>query len=183
MIKHSALASAQLKVSIASNQGLIKRLHVVLPTHRTQICFGVKLRRHVWKKRKNLLTPSTRNIQISCLLTTVRHHLTGRRTWMTQRSRSSRLNFQQWVTNQFTLAGIHNSGTTVELSHNYARGEGMKHCVEMVQEPEFDAVERGYTFVAHQQEVGTGYFDDVTTVIQGGQSSDCTTGSTEEQQF
>ncbi|MDG1157833.1 MAG: isocitrate lyase [Litorivicinaceae bacterium] len=84
-----------------------------------------------------------------------------------------------------TLAGIHNMWHNMfELAHNYARGEGMRHYVEMVQEPEFAAAERGYTFVAHQQEVGTGYFDDVTTVIQGGQSSVTTlTGSTEEEQF
>ena len=43
---------------------------------------------------------------------------------------------------------------------------------------------KGYTFVAHQQEVGTGYFDDMTTVIQGGTSSvTALTGSTEEEQF
>ena len=47
----------------------------------------------------------------------------------------------------------------------------MKHYTEMVQEPEFAAREKGYTFVSHQQEVGAGYFDDVTTVIQGGSSS------------
>ena len=84
-----------------------------------------------------------------------------------------------------TLAGIHNMWHNMfELAHNYARVEGMKHYVEMVQEPEFAAAERGYTFVAHQQEVGTGYFDDVTTVIQGGQSSvTALTGSTEEEQF
>ena len=84
-----------------------------------------------------------------------------------------------------TLAGIHNMWHNMfELAHHYARGEGMKHYVEMVQEPEFAAAERGYTFVAHQQEVGTGYFDDVTTVIQGGQSSvTALTGSTEEEQF
>ena len=84
-----------------------------------------------------------------------------------------------------TLAGIHNMWHNMfELAHNYARGEGMKHYVEMVQEPEFAAAERGYIFVAHQQEVGTGYFDDVTTVIQGGQSSvTALTGSTEEEQF
>ncbi|MNJ67938.1 Isocitrate lyase [compost metagenome] len=71
-----------------------------------------------------------------------------------------------------------------ELAYQYARGEGMKHYVEMVQQPEFAAAERGYTFVAHQQEVGTGYFDKVTTVIQGGQSSvTALTGSTEEDQF
>lgn len=39
---------------------------------------------------------------------------------------------------------------------------------EMVQDPEFTVREQGYTFVSHQQEVGTGYFDDVTTVIHPG---------------
>jgi isocitrate lyase len=84
-----------------------------------------------------------------------------------------------------TLAGIHNMWFHMyELSYQYARGEGMKHYVEMVQQPEFAAAERGYSFVAHQQEVGTGYFDKVTTVIQGGQSSvTALTGSTEEDQF
>ena len=71
-----------------------------------------------------------------------------------------------------------------DLAYDYARGEGMKHYVEKVQEPEFAAGEKGYTFVAHQQEVGAGYFDDVTTVVQGGVSSvTALSGSTEEEQF
>lgn len=48
----------------------------------------------------------------------------------------------------------------------------------------FAAAKDGYTFVSHQQEVGTGYFDKVTTIIQGGASSvTALTGSTEEDQF
>ncbi|WP_416305439.1 isocitrate lyase [Neptunicella sp. SCSIO 80796] len=84
-----------------------------------------------------------------------------------------------------TLAGIHNMWYNMfELAHAYVGGEGMKHYVEMVQEPEFKAAKKGYTFVAHQQEVGTGYFDDMTMVIQGGTSSmTALKGSTEEQQF
>ena len=84
-----------------------------------------------------------------------------------------------------TLAGIHSNWyNTFKFAHAYARGQGMKHYVEMVQEPEFAARELGYTFVSHQQEVGAGYFDDVTTVIQGGSSSvKALTGSTEEEQF
>jgi isocitrate lyase len=84
-----------------------------------------------------------------------------------------------------TLAGIHvNWYNTFQFAHAYAQGEGMKHYTEMVQEPEFAAREDGYTFVSHQQEVGAGYFDDVTTVIQGGASSvTALTGSTEEEQF
>jgi isocitrate lyase len=84
-----------------------------------------------------------------------------------------------------TLAGIHNMWYNMfDLAHEYAQGEGMKHYVEKVQEPEFAAAEKGYTFASHQQEVGAGYFDDVTTVIQGGASSvTALTGSTEEEQF
>jgi len=84
-----------------------------------------------------------------------------------------------------TLAGIHiNWFQTFKFAHAYARGEGMKHYVDMVQEPEFAARDQGYTFVSHQQEVGVGYFDDVTTVIQGGASSvTALHGSTEEEQF
>jgi isocitrate lyase len=84
-----------------------------------------------------------------------------------------------------TLAGIHvNWYNTFQFAHAYAQGEGMKHYTEMVQQPEFAARDQGYTFVSHQQEVGAGYFDDVTTVIQGGASSvTALTGSTEEEQF
>ena len=84
-----------------------------------------------------------------------------------------------------TLAGIHiNWFNSFKFAYDYARGEGMRHYVEQVQEPEFAARAQGYTFVSHQQEVGAGYFDDVTTVIQGGASSvTALTGSTEEEQF
>ena len=83
-----------------------------------------------------------------------------------------------------TLAGIHNMWYNMfELTHDYVQ-RGMTAYIEKVQEPEFAAVDRGYTFASHQQEVGAGYFDDVTTVIQGGQSSvTALTGSTEEEQF
>ena len=83
-----------------------------------------------------------------------------------------------------TLAGIHNMWYHMfDLAQDYVK-RGMSAYVEKVQEQEFAARDRGYTFVSHQQEVGTGYFDDVTTVIQGGVSSvTALTGSTEEEQF
>jgi isocitrate lyase len=83
-----------------------------------------------------------------------------------------------------TLAGIHNMWYHMfDLTHEYVRN-GMTAYVEMVQEREFAASKRGYTFASHQAEVGAGYFDDVTTVIQGGRSSvTAMTGSTEEEQF
>ncbi|MBN3116070.1 isocitrate lyase [Pectobacterium brasiliense] len=84
-----------------------------------------------------------------------------------------------------TLAGIHSMWFNMfDLAHAYAQGEGMRHYVEKVQQPEFEAIKDGYTFSSHQQEVGTGYFDKVTNIIQGGESSvTALTGSTEEQQF
>ncbi len=83
-----------------------------------------------------------------------------------------------------TLAGIHNMWYNMfDLANHYVT-DGMTAYVEMVQEKEFAAKNRGYTFASHQQEVGAGYFDDVTTVIQGGSSSvTALTGSTEEEQF
>ena len=82
-----------------------------------------------------------------------------------------------------TLAGIHNMWHSMfNLAHDYARND-MTAYVKL-QEQEFADAAKGYTFVAHQQEVGTGYFDDMTTVIQGGSSSvTALTGSTEEEQF
>jgi len=84
-----------------------------------------------------------------------------------------------------TLAGIHSMWFNMfDLAHAYAQGEGMRHYVEKVQQPEFAAREKGYTFSSHQQEVGTGYFDRITNVIQGGESSvTALTGSTEATQF
>ena len=83
-----------------------------------------------------------------------------------------------------TLAGIHNMWFNMfDLSRCYVE-QGMTAYVELVQEREFDARSHGYTFSSHQAEVGTGYFDDVTTVIQGGMSSvTALSGSTEEEQF
>jgi isocitrate lyase len=83
-----------------------------------------------------------------------------------------------------TLAGIHSMWFNMfDLAEHYVK-EGMTAYVEKVQEPEFQARDRGYTFVSHQQEVGTGYFDEVTQVIQGGHSSTTAMhGSTEEEQF
>jgi isocitrate lyase len=83
-----------------------------------------------------------------------------------------------------TLAGIHSMWFNMfDLAQDYVK-RGMTAYIEKVQEPEFAARTRGYTFVSHQQEVGTGYFDEVTTVIQGGKSNvTALTGSTEEEQF
>jgi isocitrate lyase len=82
-----------------------------------------------------------------------------------------------------TLAGFHalNYGM-FELAHAYARNH-MSAFVDL-QQKEFAAAELGFTAVKHQREVGTGYFDAVTQVIEGGQSSTTAlAGSTEDAQF
>jgi isocitrate lyase len=49
---------------------------------------------------------------------------------------------------------------------------------------EFDMEADGYTATRHQTEVGTGYFDQVSSVITGGEASTLALkGSTEEAQF
>jgi isocitrate lyase len=82
-----------------------------------------------------------------------------------------------------TLAGIHSMWYNMfDLAYRYARDD-MPAYVEL-QQKEFAAAKQGYSFVAHQQEVGTGYFDDIVQVIQGNDSSvTALTGSTEEAQF
>ena len=81
-----------------------------------------------------------------------------------------------------TLAGFHalNYGM-FELAHGYARHQ-MSAFVEL-QEKEFAAAERGFTAVKHQREVGTGYFDAVTTTIEREASTAALKGSTEDEQF
>ena len=82
-----------------------------------------------------------------------------------------------------TLAGFHALNYSMfNLAYGYAR-DNMSAFVEL-QEAEFAAAEKGFSAVKHQREVGTGYFDQVTQVIQGGQSSTVALkGSTEEEQF
>jgi isocitrate lyase len=82
-----------------------------------------------------------------------------------------------------TLAGFHALNYSM---HTLARGykdRQMAAYVEL-QEAEFAAEKYGYTATKHQREVGTGYFDSLTQVIGGGQSSlSALSGSTEEEQF
>ncbi len=82
-----------------------------------------------------------------------------------------------------TLAGFHALNYSMhELARGY-RDRQMSAYVEL-QEAEFAAEAHGYTATKHQREVGTGYFDSLTQVIGGGQSSlSALSGSTEEEQF
>jgi isocitrate lyase len=69
-----------------------------------------------------------------------------------------------------------------QLARDYAN-EGMTAYVRL-QEREFAMEEEGYTATRHQAEVGTGYFDQVSQVIAGGNASTLALkGSTEEAQF
>src|SRR5678809_287801 len=64
-----------------------------------------------------------------------------------------------------TLAGFHSLNYSMfHLAHGYAKNS-MTAFVEL-QEAEFAAAEKGFTALKHQREVGTGYFDLVTTTIE-----------------
>ena len=81
-----------------------------------------------------------------------------------------------------TLAGFHSLNYGMfDLAYGYARNN-MSAFVEL-QEKEFAAAERGFTAVKHQREVGTGYFDAVTTTIEALSSTAALKGSTEDEQF
>jgi isocitrate lyase len=83
-----------------------------------------------------------------------------------------------------TLAGFHALNLSMfELAHEYSR-TGML-AYSQLQQREFDIADRcGYGAVKHQRFVGTGYFDQVATVIAAGKTSTCALpGSTEEEQF
>ena len=82
-----------------------------------------------------------------------------------------------------TLAGFHALNYSMfELAKGYK--EDQMTAYVKLQEAEFAAEKDGYTATKHQREVGTGYFDTVTQVIQGGTSSTTAlAGSTEEEQF
>ena len=82
-----------------------------------------------------------------------------------------------------TLAGFHSLNYSMfSLAKGYAANQMTSYVA--LQEAEFASEKDGYTATRHQTEVGTGYFDSVTNVIQGGQSSvTALTGSTEAEQF
>ncbi|MGI5341146.1 isocitrate lyase [Streptomyces sp. CA-181903] len=81
-----------------------------------------------------------------------------------------------------TLAGFHSLNHAMfDLARGYA-DHGMTAYVEL-QEREFAAQADGFTAVRHQREVGTGYFDLVSTAVNPASSTTALTGSTEEEQF
>ncbi len=82
-----------------------------------------------------------------------------------------------------TLAGFHALNTSMfELARGYSE-RGMAAYSEL-QEREFGLVSHGFTAVKHQREVGTGYFDEVRSVLSSGEASTGALGdSTEAHQF
>src|SRR5580698_203144 len=82
-----------------------------------------------------------------------------------------------------TLAGFHAlNHSFFKLAHDFKR-RGMTAYAEF-QAEEFASEPLGYTATRHQREVGTGYFDEVATVIgEGRVSTTALAGSTEAEQF
>jgi isocitrate lyase len=82
-----------------------------------------------------------------------------------------------------TLAGFHSINMGMfDLAKAY-KESGMAGYSDL-QQREFAAQEHGFTAIKHQHEVGTGYFDSVRGVINGGDTSmSALAGSTEDEQF
>jgi isocitrate lyase len=81
-----------------------------------------------------------------------------------------------------TLAGFHALNHSMfDLAQGYA-AHGMPAYVDL-QEAEFAAEGAGYTATRHQREVGTGWFDLVSTVVDPDSSTTALAGSTETAQF
>jgi isocitrate lyase len=82
-----------------------------------------------------------------------------------------------------TLAGFHNlSHSTFELARKYKQ-DGMA-AYSQLQQAEFASESHGFTATRHQREVGTSYFDAVSTILsEGASSTTAMAGSTERAQF
>jgi isocitrate lyase len=81
-----------------------------------------------------------------------------------------------------TLAGFHALNHSMfELASGY-RDRQMSAYVEL-QEAEFASEARGYTATRHQREVGTGYFDRISTALNPDSATLALVGSTEAEQF
>ncbi|MDH2902429.1 MAG: isocitrate lyase [Actinomycetota bacterium] len=81
-----------------------------------------------------------------------------------------------------TLAGFHSLNHSMfTLAQGY-KERGMSAYVEL-QEAEFASEANGYTATKHQREVGTGYFDRVSTALNPESATLALVGSTEEEQF
>jgi isocitrate lyase len=82
-----------------------------------------------------------------------------------------------------TLSAFHALNLSMfQLAHDY-KTRGMAAYADL-QSREFAAEREGYHGAKHQEFVGVGYFDDITQVVTGGQSSTTALeGSTEREQF
>jgi isocitrate lyase len=82
-----------------------------------------------------------------------------------------------------TLAGFHALNYSMFILARGYKEHGMSAYADL-QQQEFAAEAEGYTATRHQREVGTSYFDEVSMVISGGESSTTALhGSTEIEQF
>jgi isocitrate lyase len=81
-----------------------------------------------------------------------------------------------------TLAGFHSLNHSMfTLAQGY-KERAMSAYVQL-QEAEFASEATGYTATKHQREVGTGYFDRVSTALNPSSATLALVGSTEEEQF
>ncbi len=98
---------------------------------------------------------------------------------------SSSASWARWATSSSSSRWPASTASTTRCSTSRTATptSNMTAFVEL-QEAEFAACRKGFTAIKHQREVGTGYFDAVTTTIQGSQASTTALkNSTEDEQF
>ncbi|VEB04272.1 isocitrate lyase [Klebsiella pneumoniae] len=128
--------------SSAPTPGSSRRSAAGWPTRRMRIWCGVKRRNRISSRRAALPRLSMRVSRANCWPITARRRLTGRKISMIKPSpaSSSSLSDMGYKYQFITLAGIHSMWFNMfDLAHAYAQGEGMRHYVEKVQQPEFAA--------------------------------------------
>ena len=82
-----------------------------------------------------------------------------------------------------TLSGFHSLNHAMFTLAREYKSAGMS-AYARLQEQEFASEQEGYEAVKHQEFVGTAYFDEVTQVATGGETSTLSMeGSTEAEQF
>ena len=105
-------------------------------------------------------------------------------TWTTTPSRSSSGSSARWATRSSSSRWPGSTPSTSRCSTwpTATPRRGMTAYVKL-QDAEFAAEPHGYTATQHQREVGTGYFDMVTTAINPTSDTTALAGSTESEQF
>ena len=102
---------------------------------------------------------------VKCLHTTAHLHSTGRQIFQKKKSQSINVNLVLGYKFQLRyFSSFHALNHSMfELAHDY-KDNGMS-AYSKLQQAEFASESKGYTATRHQREVGTGYFDEISSYL------------------